>query len=99
MFWTYLFFSDFGEFYIGQTENLARRVATHRNLRTCRFTGRNGNKWEVIDARTFDTREEAVAYESFAKVPGHTWDWVWKNRARVMHFVEHEGFRLPKELS
>ena len=99
MFWTYLLFSDRGRFYIGQTQDLTRRLAQHNARKNKRAVSyRNGNKWELIDAREFQTREEALAHEARAKRAPHKLAWVRENAERIKAIVNRERFPFPKEL-
>jgi predicted GIY-YIG superfamily endonuclease len=99
MFWTYLLFSDRGRFYIGQTQDLPRRLAQHNARKKRRaISYRDGHKWELIDAREFQTREEALAYEARAKRPANRLAWVKENAERIKEIVNRERFSFPKEL-
>jgi putative endonuclease len=57
-----------GRLYIGQTNDLARRLREHRSGQTRSTRGRG--PWEVIYWRTFPTRSEAVCYECELRVKG-----------------------------
>jgi hypothetical protein len=64
---------------------------------------RNGSNWELIDAREFQTREEALAYEARVKrappqTCPHKLAWVQENAERIKEIVTRERFRFPKEL-
>ena len=51
--------------YIGQTNNLERRLNEH-NIRQNRFTSGKG-PWEVVYQESFETRTEAMRREKFFK--------------------------------
>jgi putative endonuclease len=47
-----------GQFYVGQTENLTKRVFEHNNNRTPSI--KNRGLWELVHAEAFDSRAEAM---------------------------------------
>ena len=57
-----------GRFYIGQTDDLERRLAQHSDntLPTSRYT-RKGGPWLVVWSERHTTRAEAVRRERFIK--------------------------------
>jgi len=50
-----------GKFYIGHTENLARRICEHNNNRTTSI--KNRGPWELYYSEEFATRIEAMRRE------------------------------------
>jgi predicted GIY-YIG superfamily endonuclease len=99
MFWAYLLLSNRGEFYIGQTQDLTRRLAQHnarKNPRT--ITAMHGDRWVVVDTKEFQTREEALAYEKRAKRPADRVQWVEENIDRITEIVNRERFGFPQNL-
>ncbi|WP_397546319.1 GIY-YIG nuclease family protein [Rhodothermus marinus] len=66
-----------GRLYIGHTQNLQRRLHEH-NAGQTRST-RNRGPWQLIFARSFNTRAEAVRFERQLKR--------LKNPQRVLEFL------------
>jgi predicted GIY-YIG superfamily endonuclease len=98
-FWTYLLISDRGLFYIGQTNDLDRRLAQHNaRQKSHSITYRTGTSWKLIDAVEFSTREEALVHEKRSKRPEAKLAWVQKNAERIKQIVNENKFRFPKEL-
>ncbi|MFI5126986.1 MAG: GIY-YIG nuclease family protein [Candidatus Acidiferrales bacterium] len=61
-----------GRFYIGHTENLAKRLREHYNNRTISI--RNRGPWELFYSEEFATRTEAIRRERQIKnMKSHTW--------------------------
>ncbi len=66
-----------GKTYVGQTDNLARRVSEH-NDPSCRltlYTKRNSGPWELVYSEEYPTRTEAMRREKFLK-SGQGREWV-----------------------
>jgi putative endonuclease len=63
--------------YIGQTQNLERRLDEHAAGQTRSTRGRG--PWELAGTASFDTRTEAVQYERRLKR--------WKNPTRVLEHI------------
>jgi len=55
-----------GSLYVGQTKNLALRVARHNDGRGKTYTAKRG-PWGVVHVEEHATRSEAVARERFLK--------------------------------
>lgn len=55
-----------GKYYIGQTENVEKRLSEH-NEGLSGFTGRLGGKWNVVYTEEFINRSDAIKREIFLK--------------------------------
>jgi putative endonuclease len=68
MFWVYILENPTGMFYIGQTDNLERRVKEHNTSvkGSGKFTHKNG-PWKLVYHERFPNRPEAVVRERFIK--------------------------------
>jgi len=55
--------------YVGQTDNLARRVAEHNDPKhnPCKFTTKHPGPWELVHHEEFHTRSEAMKREKWLK--------------------------------
>ena len=61
-----------GRFYIGHTENLARRLAEHNSQRVS--STRNRGPWELVYSEEFATRSQASRRErAVKKMKSHAW--------------------------
>ncbi|MFB3924111.1 MAG: GIY-YIG nuclease family protein [Terriglobia bacterium] len=61
-----------GRFYVGHTEDVARRLAEHNQGRAS--STRNRGPWEVIHTEEFATRSEASRRErAIKKMKSHAW--------------------------
>jgi len=66
MFWIYILKSrKTGCYYIGQTENIIKRLDEHNN-RKSRFT-KSGVPWELVHSEKFFTRAEVMKREKYLK--------------------------------
>ena len=72
----YLLKSEEGYHYIGQTEDLNRRLSEH-NFHTAHLT-RHGNNWRIIYTEEFNTRSEAMKREKWLK-SGVGREWIKNN--------------------
>ena len=62
MYYTYILRSiKSSKLYIGQTENLERRLCEHNSNQSKSTKGKG--PWELIFSKRFETRSEAVKYE------------------------------------
>jgi putative endonuclease len=63
-FWVYVLENSTGRFYVGQTEDLARRIADHNEIGPTRgkFTLKNG-PWTLVWSEVHATRSEAMPRE------------------------------------
>lgn len=87
MYFVYVLMSETtGKRYIGQTENLARRLREHNtpdhNLR--KHTSRNRGPWRLVHFETFATRTEAMRRERWLK-SGVGRRWLDEEVGRVRH--------------
>ena len=71
-FCTYVLVNDRNETYVGQTEDLARRVAEHNGMRLSDtlHTKRHGGPWFVLYSQEYPTRSEAMKRERQLKSGG-----------------------------
>jgi len=75
MFYTYIIYSDSRLIkYIGQTDDLERRIEEHNNGTLGGFT-KNKGPWRLIHWEVFDTRAEAMNREKYLKT-GVGRDWI-----------------------
>jgi putative endonuclease len=66
-YWVYVLWSATGEcFYIGLTDDLARRLTQH-NGGVSRWTRRYAGSWTLVWQKSFDTLSAARAYENLLK--------------------------------
>ena len=71
-----------GSFYIGQTQDLAKRLEKH-NKGLNRST-KNKRPWKIIFSKTFSTRSEAYKTEQYLKS--------LKKREAIINWIEkHHG--------
>ncbi|HRI45122.1 MAG TPA: GIY-YIG nuclease family protein [Fimbriimonadaceae bacterium] len=67
-----------GRFYVGHTDDLARRVPEHNNGQT--KSTRNRGPWNIFHTETFDSKSQAYARERQIKS--------WKSRRSILQLVE-----------
>ena len=73
MYYTYVLLNELsGKIYIGQTDNLEKRVNQHNDTDFKLFginayTKLNKGKWKVVYSETFETRSEAMKREKALK--------------------------------
>ena len=70
MFYVYVLMSkSTGKRYVGQTDNLDRRIAEHNNPEhnPRKFTSKHAGPWELIHTETFTTRSQAMQREKRLK--------------------------------
>lgn len=56
-----------GGIYIGQTNNLTRRVKQHNSKNNCHYTTKQKGEWQVIHVEVVKTRSEALKREKQLK--------------------------------
>ena len=68
MYCVYILENLAGKFYIGQTDDLERRVSEHNDpsRSKSKYTSKNG-PWKLVCSEPFGTRSEAVKRERFMK--------------------------------
>jgi len=72
MFTVYVLANEIGKIYIGQTNNLDRRLLEH-NSKNGHFTGGNGH-WHIIYKEEFENRSFAIKRENELKSSrGRNW--------------------------
>ena len=69
-----------GKTYIGQTDNLGRRLSEHNDPAQNRnkFTSKNKGPWKLIHSEEFETRSDAMRREKWLKT-GVGRDWIKQN--------------------
>lgn len=73
MFWVYVLRNqDSGKIYVGQTENLIKRLAQHNDSNFIKYgknayTKVNKGKWILAYKEIFSTRNEAIIREKYLK--------------------------------
>jgi putative endonuclease len=66
-FYTYIAYnSKYDKFYIGQTNNLDKRMVEH-NLMVSNYTSKYDGKWNIIYYETFSSRSDTMKREKFLK--------------------------------
>jgi putative endonuclease len=61
----YVIVDSMGRRYVGQTDNLEKRLATH-NAGMSKWTSR-GKDWRIVHTEEFSTRREALVRERWLK--------------------------------
>jgi putative endonuclease len=79
MFWVYILENPTGKFYVGQTGNLAKRVADHNRTDSFEghFTRKNG-PWKLVWREPHSSRSSAVQRERQVKAMKSA-DWIRRN--------------------
>jgi len=75
-FYVYVLANPFNAIYVGQTEDLIRRVQQHNDPANSlsKHTKRHSGPWRVIHSESFNTREEALRRERQLKTSrGRAW--------------------------
>jgi putative endonuclease len=69
MFWVYILQNPVGKFYIGQTEDLCKRVAEHNapGRDGVKFTAKGNGQWRLVWSESYASREEAMRREKQIK--------------------------------
>ncbi|ARN57577.1 GIY-YIG nuclease superfamily protein [Sedimentisphaera salicampi] len=77
LFWVYVIINkEAGKRYIGQTENLGRRLAEHNgaSINKHRFTSKYAGRWELVHCEKYSTRSESMKREAWLKTGiGREW--------------------------
>lgn len=71
-----------GKYYVGTTENLARRLKEH-NSNNNHFTGRTAGNWEVLFSKWFNSKIEARREEIRLKKA--------KNKKYIDWYISNSG--------
>ncbi|MBW7866584.1 MAG: GIY-YIG nuclease family protein [Candidatus Hydrogenedentes bacterium] len=77
-FWVYVLRSQkSGKTYVGQTNDLARRILEHNDpsFNLTLYTKRNPGPWELVHSEEYPTRTEAMRREKYLK-SGQGREWV-----------------------
>jgi putative endonuclease len=68
MYWTYALYSESADkIYVGQSDNLEKRVAQHNGLYKFRSWTKRYKPWELFYSEGFETRKEAILRENELK--------------------------------
>ena len=70
MYYVYVIQSSKGKIYIGQTQDLAKRLKRHNNelsTKITSFTKRNKGRWTIAYKEQVKTRSEALHREKYLK--------------------------------
>jgi len=69
MFWVYILQNPVGKFYIGQTEDLCKRVAEHNapGRDGVKFTAKGNGPWRLVWSESYASRVEAMRREKQIK--------------------------------
>ncbi len=78
MFYTYIITNELGKIYIGQTEDVKKRLERHNlenKSKSSSYTHKNkAGEWKIIHAEEFSTRSEAIKREKELKSSrGRNW--------------------------
>ena len=80
-FYTYILRSQkTGRLYIGQAVDCEKRLREHNSGQTKSTS--TGIPWDILYAKSFETRLEALALERLLKS--------WKNKQRILFWVERQ---------
>ena len=64
MYWTYALYSKSGDVvYVGQTDDMEKRIQQHNGLTKFKFWTHRHKPWEILHTETFETRKEAIIRE------------------------------------
>jgi putative endonuclease len=68
-YFVYILQNPKGRFYIGQTEDLLRRIEQHNNPQhnLAKYTSKHTGPWQLVHHEKFETRSEAMKRERFIK--------------------------------
>jgi putative endonuclease len=68
MYYLYILYSKrLDKYYVGQTENVDKRLQFHNSIEYNKIWTRNGMPWELRLMVSFNSRGEAVTAEKFIK--------------------------------
>ena len=59
--------SKYDKYYIGQTNNIERRIIEHNNKTESKYTSKYLGEWNLIYKEEFNNRREAIIREKFLK--------------------------------
>jgi putative endonuclease len=66
MFFTYILYSEkFDRFYIGQTNDLVKRILRHNNGHV--HSTKAFKPWKIVYFKEFETRADSMNYETYLK--------------------------------
>ena len=67
MYYVYLLENSVGEWYVGYTTNLRRRVREHKEKRGGKTTRDKGEQWNLIYYEAYTNKQDALGREKFLK--------------------------------
>ena len=69
MFYLYVITSDTGKIYIGQTDNIDRRLNQHNDKAFDKksYTKKQGSNWKLVYSESYNTRVEVLKRERIIK--------------------------------
>ena len=67
MYTVYVIENQAGKHYIGQTNNLPRRLETHNLEKFDGYTARIGGPWRIVYSEVLPTRADALRQEHYLK--------------------------------
>jgi putative endonuclease len=77
MYWIYVLINySAGRRYVGQTENLTRRLSEHNSKEDShgRYTAKFPGEWNLVYSKSYPTRSEAMKMEKWLKTGiGRKW--------------------------
>jgi putative endonuclease len=66
-YFVYIIYNDnLDKFYIGQTNNLERRILEHNN-KLSKYTAKYSGNWEILYTENYNSRSGAMKREKFLK--------------------------------
>lgn len=90
--WVYLLLSEYGDLYVGQTNNLRWRIWNH-NAGRCRST--QGQRWRYLSIMPACSRSQAMRIEYRLQRGVEISRWVDESEVRMKKLVERYGFCRP----
>lgn len=84
MFHVYVIKNDRGNIYIGQTNNVEKRLSQHndKSFDSNSYTKKQGSNWKIVFVESYQTRKEALSREKIIKCHKGR-DWLYKIIGRV----------------
>jgi putative endonuclease len=76
-----------GRLYIGQTNDIERRLVEHESGVTASTRGKG--PWELLHSKEFSTRHDAMSFEHKLKS--------WKSRTRILEWIQREKVQKQEQ--